>query len=326
MEYIRILKYLVQKNVSSVFSGKSQQKLNSVDMDGIVNFLAETNEVIVMTGAGISTNANIPDFRSESFGLYNRLQKYNLPHTTAVFTLKYFKENPAPFYDIAHEMYPVLQNAKPTITHYFIKLLDQKGKLLKHYTQNIDCLEELAGLEGKKTVQAHGHIKTGTCLGCQKSFDFKFLKDKVIKNEIPRCNECSETIKPDVVLFGESLPKEFWNFTSDFSKCKLLIIIGTSLAVQPFAGLAGQVDLNCPRVLINRDQIGDSEMLGSFLTNLFHLNPEFGSTSNTHRDVFLEGDCDKICLQLAEKLGWKEELLKLMDENNRNIEEKKSKI
>lgn len=159
MEYFRLIKYLIQKNIFSLFSGKPQQKLNSVDMDGVVNFLAETSNVIVMTGAGISTNANIPDFRSESFGLYNRLEKYNLPHPTSVFTLEYFKENPAPFYEIAHEMYPVLQDAKPTLAHYFIKLLDIKGKLLKHYTQNIDCLEELTGLDIKKTVQAHGHIK-----------------------------------------------------------------------------------------------------------------------------------------------------------------------
>lgn len=102
--------------------------------------------------------------------------------------------------------------------------------------------------------------------------------------------------------------------------------MGTSLVVQPFAGLAGQVDQSCPRVLINRDEVGDSGMLGSFLTNLLHLNPEFGSSSNTSRDVFLQGDCDKICLQLAEKLGWKDELTKLVEETNKKNDEKKSKI
>lgn len=163
-------------------------------------------------------------------------------------------------------------------------------------------------------------------MGCSISYDFEFLKDKVIKNEIPRCIECSETVKPDVVLFGENLPRKFWNFPSDFSKCKLLIIMGTSLVVQPFAGLAGQVSQNCPRALINRDPVGDCGMLGSFFTNVFHLNPEFGSDSNKKRDVFLEGDCDQICLQLAEKLGWKDELLLLMNQTNNKLEEQKSKI
>ena len=114
-----------------------------------------------MTGAGISTNANIPDFRSESFGLYNRLQKYNLPQPTTVFTLDYFLQNPRPFYDITHEFYPVMDTAKPTTTHYFIKLLADMKVLLRHYTQNIDGLEDLTGLSRDMTVQAHGNVRTG---------------------------------------------------------------------------------------------------------------------------------------------------------------------
>lgn len=133
--------------------------LNETNIESIANYLATAKNVIVMTGAGISTNANIPDFRSESFGLYNRLQKYNLPHPTAVFTLDYFKTDPRPFYDIAHELYPTLESAKPTTAHYFIKLLEQKGVLLRHYTQNIDGLEDLTGLDYSKTIQAHGHIR-----------------------------------------------------------------------------------------------------------------------------------------------------------------------
>ncbi|CAF1024886.1 unnamed protein product [Brachionus calyciflorus] len=312
--------------MSKVFGSRGEQKLQTFDLDGIANYLLESENVIVMTGAGISTNADIPDFRSPSFGLYNRLQKYNLPHPTAVFTLDYFKEDPRAFYDIAHELYPVLEKAKPTVAHYFIKLLDVKGKLLKHYTQNIDCLEDLTNLDAQKTVQAHGHIRSGTCLGCKKSYNFEFLKENVIKNKIPKCENCSNTIKPDVVLFGEGLPKEFWDFMNDFGKCKLLIIMGTSLVVQPFAGLAGQVDADCPRVLINRDPVGDSGMFGSLITNVFNLNPDFGSKSNSNRDVFLQGDCDEMCWKLAEKLGWKEDLEKLINDTNEKIEQERSKL
>lgn len=71
----------------------------------------------------------------------------------------YFKINPRPFYDIAHDMYPVLSNARPTVAHCFIKLLDEKGILLRHYTQNIDGLEDLTDLDSHKTIQAHGHIR-----------------------------------------------------------------------------------------------------------------------------------------------------------------------
>jgi NAD-dependent deacetylase sirtuin 2 len=73
--------------------------------------------------------------------------------------LDYFKRDPRPFYDIAHELYPVVASAKPTLTHYFIKLLDEKKILLRHYTQNIDGLEDLTQLGQDKTIQAHGHIR-----------------------------------------------------------------------------------------------------------------------------------------------------------------------
>ena len=138
-----------------------QQAREITDMAGISEHIKNAQHVIVMTGAGISTNAHIPDFRSDSFGLYSRLQKYNLPHPTAVFTLDYFLHNPRPFFDIAHELFPAMESAKPTAAHYFIKLLDAKQLLLRHYTQNIDGLEDLTGLDLNKTVQAHGNIRSG---------------------------------------------------------------------------------------------------------------------------------------------------------------------
>jgi NAD-dependent deacetylase sirtuin 2 len=80
----------------------------------------------------------------------------------------------------------------------------------------------------------------------------------------------------------------------------LLIIMGTSLVVQPFAGLANKVDFNVPRLLINKDNVGDPYiMLGAVVTSLMGLNPNFGSISNSHRDVFYKGDCDQECLELA---------------------------
>lgn len=136
--------------VYSLTSFMRKNRLKEANLDNLAEYLKQAQNVIVMTGAGISTNAGIPDFRSESFGLYHRLQKYNLPHPTAVFTLDYFKQDPRPFYDIAKEMYPVLAGAKPTVAHYFIKLLDMKGVLLRHYTQNIDCLEDLMEMDSKK--------------------------------------------------------------------------------------------------------------------------------------------------------------------------------
>ena len=308
------------------FFERREKRLSATDLPSLAEYMKSARNVIVMSGAGISTNANIPDFRSESFGLYNRLQKYNLPHPTAVFTLDYFKQDPRPFYDIAHDLYPVLASAKPTTTHYFIKLLDQKGVLLRHYTQNIDCLEDLTDLDAQKTIQAHGHIRSGSCLQCKKSHSFEHMKEFVLLDKIPSCSSCEGVIKPDVVLFGESLPIGFWKHLIDFPKCDLLIIMGTSLVVQPFAGLAGKVSSNCPRLLINKEPVGDPSMFGSFATSLFGLNPKFAEGKNQERDVFLQGDCDQGCRELCRLLGWEEDLDRLIQESNHKIDTQRNAL
>ena len=324
MDALRTVWWFIDRLVITPFKPK-KSKLSTKDLEGIAEYLKNSKNIIIMTGAGISTNAGIPDFRSESFGLYNRMQKYNLPHPTSVFTLDYFKQDARPFYDIAHELYPVMDVANPTVAHYFLKLLDQKGILLRHYTQNIDGLEDLTDLEVTRTIQAHGHIRSGTCLRCSRSYPFEYLKEKVIAHEVPKCTECAGVIKPDVVLFGEGLPRGFWNHVVDFPKCDLLIIMGTSLVVQPFAGLANKVDVNCPRLLINRDPVGDPNMLGAGLTSLFGLNPNFGNKSNSHRDVFCQEDCDSACMKLATLIGWEDEFKKLISNGNRAIDEKRNK-
>lgn len=325
MEILRSVFYGLFRTISYYLRMGRRRNLRVADLEGLSDYLQTAKNVIVMTGAGISTNADIPDFRSESFGLYNRLQKYNLPHPTAVFTLDYFRSDPRPFYDIAHELYPVLSTAKPTLSHYFIKLLNDKQILLRHYTQNIDCLEDLTGLDANKTIQAHGHIRSGSCLNCNAQHTFEFMKEAVLDNQIPKCTNCSGTIKPDVVLFGESLPKSFWKYLDDFPKCDLLIIMGTSLVVQPFAGLANKVDLDCPRLLINRDPVGDPNMFGSFLTSVLGLNPNFNSRSNKNRDVFYKGDCDEGCLKLARLMGWEDELIRMVEETNKSIDQNRKK-
>ena len=248
----------LKKNLFIKMGSTSSKQLNSLDINGIADHLKSCKNVIVMSGAGISTKAGIPDFRSREFGLYNRLAKYNLPHPTAVFTLSYFEENPNAFYEIAHELYPVLENSRPTITHWFIKLLNDKGILLRHYTQNVDGLDLLTGLPEDKLIEAHGHIRTGSCIKCKKSHEMAYIKEHVFKDQVPKCKDCGSWVKPDVVLFGEGLPSVFYTKIPEFWNCDLLIILGTSLAVQPFASLAKRVPSSCPRLLINRDEI-DSE-------------------------------------------------------------------
>ncbi len=217
---------------------RPEQVLDEVSFDGVARYIASghATNIVTMSGAGISTSAGIPDFRTPGTGLYDNLQKYDLPNPQAIFTLDYFRRNPQPFFTLAKELYP--GSFKPTPSHLFIKLLQDKGLLLRHYTQNIDTLERQAGVDPDKLVEAHGTFASAHCVGCGKEYSQEFVKDAVFADSIPCCDDCNATVKPDIVFFGESLPDRFHRLVStDFHRCDLLIIMGTSLTVQPFAGL-----------------------------------------------------------------------------------------
>lgn len=240
--------------------------------------------------------AGIPDFRSPKTGLYHNLQKYKLPHPTAIFELDYFVDNPQPFFALAKELYP--GKFKPTPCHYFVKLLHDKGLLLRHYTQNIDTLERIAGIPEEKLVEAHGTFYTNHCVDCRKEYSMEWAKEQIFADCVPTCTNCNGIVKPDIVFFGEELPRKFYTLPSkDFGECDLLIIMGTSLEVQPFASLVGRANRQCVRLLINREKVGHSHGPLSWLTDSDTL--KFGKT----RDVAWIGDCDEGILTLAKAVG-----------------------
>ncbi|PIO74522.1 transcriptional regulator, Sir2 family, partial [Teladorsagia circumcincta] len=185
------------------------------------------------------------------------LQKYNLPDPQAVFDISFFHENPEPFYALSKELFP--ENLKPTPCHYFVRLLEKKGILRRWFTQNIDSLEYLTGIPEEKVVTAHGSHRTSTCTACGKKFDLQWLEDRLKDKDclVPRCDKCEGVVKPDIIFFGENLPKRFFQCAiSDFPKCDLLLIMGTSLVVQPFASMVNEVSEDVPRLLINKEQAG----------------------------------------------------------------------
>jgi NAD-dependent histone deacetylase SIR2 len=124
----------------------------------------EPKNVVFCVGAGISTNAGIPDFRTPGTGLYSNLAALNLPYPEAVFSMQYFRQDPQPFYTLAQSLYPGA--FKPTLTHTFIRLLQDKNKLLKCFTQNIDTLERVAGVKPDLIVEAHGSFAASQCIDC----------------------------------------------------------------------------------------------------------------------------------------------------------------
>lgn len=247
--------------------------------------------IVVLAGAGISTSAGIPDFRSPETGLYANLARLNLPFAEAVFDISYFRSNPEPFYALAHELYP--GRFRPTVTHAFLRLLVDKGVLLKVFTQNIDTLEREAGVPEELLVEAHGSFAGQRCVDCRAEFEAAEMRRCVEERRVPRCHAegCGGLVKPDIVFFGEGLPEEFHRNRMLPASADLAIVLGTSLSVQPFASLPGLVGEGVPRVLINQERVGG-----------------LGSRAD---DVLVLGECDEGVRKLAGALGWGGELEEL---------------
>lgn len=307
-------------------SSKPEQFLSEVTFNGVAEFInsSKCKNIVVLCGAGISTAAGIPDFRSPGSGLYDNLQKYDLPSPQSIFEISYFNENPVPFFMLAKELYP--GEFKPTTSHYFLKLLEQKGKLLRVYTQNIDTLERIAGISEEKIVEAHGTFHTAHCLSCGKKYTKEWVRDIIFKDEIPKCiDEDCETglVKPDIVFFGEALPPSFHlKRMEDFPKCDLLIIMGTSLKVQPFASLVDAAPDTTPRLLINREKCGSGED-SMVMMMLYGGGMKFDDEDN-YRDVFWEGNCDDGCRALCSLLGWLKELDDMVSAEHKKIDDEKN--
>ncbi|KAG0029116.1 NAD-dependent protein deacetylase sirtuin-2 [Podila clonocystis] len=278
----------------------------------------KAKKIIVMTGAGISTAAGIKDFRSPGTGLYDDLGKYNLPFPEAVFDLAFFKETPGPFYRLAKDLFPGKYH--PTLTHYLLPLLAKKGLLLRSYTQNIDSLEKMAGLPEDLLVEAHGSFATSKCIQCSIVSDSVWVKEHIMDSNIPYCKRCGGLVKPEITFFGEDLPSRFRDMAQvDFVDCDLLIVLGTSLKVEPFNKLITQVSPRCPRLLINREKAGQELHSG------FDFDDKWKYT--VQRDAWFLGDCDAGVKKLVSLCGWKDELQSMYEAGTDRLKaaEKKEK-
>ncbi|GAB4819426.1 hypothetical protein N2152v2_006472 [Parachlorella kessleri] len=291
-----------------------EQLLPSFDLQGVAELIksGKARRIVCMCGAGISVSAGIPDFRTPGSGLYHKLEKYNLPYPQAVFEIDFFKANPRPFFLLAKELFPGTFN--PTPTHYFMRLLHKKGLLLRCFTQNIDSLEHQAGLPKDAVVAAHGNFDSARCIRCGLAHSVGHVRRAVFAGEGSPCyctkKGCRGLVKPDIVFFGENLPERFWQqVPEDLPKTDLLIVMGTSLVVQPFASLIDRVPAETPRVLINRERAGEVDPY----LRVSGFNKGFNFDEGNYRDVFCEGDCDAGVMDLAKLLGWEEELNQLIE-------------
>lgn len=277
----------------------------------------DCQSIAFLTGAGVSVASGIPDFRSPG-GMYDTLRPELItasePHRrlmsmdpTYVVSWDIFSTNAFPYLEVRRPF--ILGTArrqwKATIAHRFAELLHTKtSKLTRIYTQNIDGLDrQCEDIPDEKIVSVHGSIAEASCEGCGAPYDFGEFCEQVetkIKDiynppsdesKPILCKSCGmPLVKPSTVLFGRSLPQEFFERAQeDLPRVDLLLIAGTSLVVSPANSLVYNVPDTTIRAVVNLDPVG------------FELGIEYG---NSERDVFLQGTCDEVFLELIQELGW----------------------
>ena len=192
------------------------------------DIVGESEKIVFFGGAGVSTESGIPDFRSVD-GLYH--QKWKYPPETIV-SHSFFVGNTEEFYRFYREKM-IAGNPQPNPAHLKLAQLEKQGKLTAVVTQNIDGLHQMAG--SKKVYELHGSVHRNYCTKCGKFFNLDYIKN--YPENIPRC-DCGGLIKPDVVLYEESLDNNILNGSvKAISEADTLIIGGTSLIVYPASGL-----------------------------------------------------------------------------------------
>lgn len=208
----------------------------------LYQWIKESNNIVFFGGAGVSTESNIPDFRSVD-GLYH--QTYDYPPET-ILSHSFYQRNTEEFYKFYWNKM-IFPDAEPNKAHLALAALEQKGKLKAVITQNIDGLHQKAG--SKEVLELHGSVLRNYCTRCGKFYSLEDL----VPEGVPKC-ECGGTIKPDVVLYEEGLDSHTLNKAVHYiQQADMLIIGGTSLAVYPAAGLIDYYSGH-KLVLINRDE------------------------------------------------------------------------
>ena len=215
----------------------------SSELDTLKTWVSEAKKMVFFGGAGVSTESGIPDFRSVD-GLYN--QKYKYP-PEEIISAHFFRENPEEFFEFYKaKMLPL--GFEPNVTHKVLARWEREGKLAAVVTQNIDGLHQKAG--SRNVYELHGSVLRNRCMCCGRAYSAEFVKQS---KGVPRCT-CGGIVKPDVVLYEESLDSDvMYRAARAIADADVLIVGGTSLTVYPAAGMIGYYR-GRRLVLINRDR------------------------------------------------------------------------
>ena len=234
----------------------------------IAKAISESGRVTVLTGAGISTESGIPDFRSPG-GIWSRFD-------ASIMTGDKLYGDPEGFYRQAASMldfFEEIRNAEPHRAHFILAEMEKENFISGVITQNIDGLHLKAG--SKKVYEVHGNLRKGHCMSCGRKVSFDLLAGKVKSGSIPPvCDSCGGILRPDVVLFGDELPDCFIKAAEEVRKSDLLLVIGSSLEITPAGSLpamAGRyIIINKSRTHFDRGAYAVwNEMAGAALEKIY---------------------------------------------------------
>jgi NAD-dependent deacetylase len=197
--------------------------------NSLADLIRERQPCVVLTGAGVSTESGIPDFRSPG-GLWAEFDPLEYGSIEA------FRRDPVKVWSVYRPRVKMLKEAEPNPAHRALAELERLGFVRAVVTQNIDLLHERAG--SREVVEVHGSIRTSSCPGCGSSYRLEQVIELLESSEAPACPACGEVLKPDVVFFGELLPAEAIDRALQLAReAALLLVVGSALEVYPVAGL-----------------------------------------------------------------------------------------
>ncbi|KAI9656790.1 MAG: NAD-dependent histone deacetylase sir2 [Bathelium mastoideum] len=302
--------------------GRRQKLPQFNTIDDAAALLNKSQNIIVITGAGISTSLGIPDFRSKTTGFYSKLLAMGYEDPEEVFDIRNFDDNPKTFYELAGEIVPDLKKWTPT--HEFIHLLEQKGKLLTNYTQNIDNLESNAGISSAKLIQCHGSWATATCRKCNHKVPGVEIFADVKAKQVAKCKTCIQRIKderpglkrkrssndgkrrkkgmdddddddgrydipepgvmkPDITFFGEALPNQFFERITQHDLNKVDLVLVIGTSMK--VAPVSEIPRIMPPLVP-------------------HIYVSLDPVRHINFDITLLGQCDAIVSELCRRTGW----------------------
>lgn len=244
-----------------------------------VDLVLSSSSAAALTGAGISTESGIPDYRSPGTGLWEKMDM-------SVVSLDGFTREPRRYYDYSLELYPVRSKAKPNPAHFMLAELERRGVIRGVATQNVDGLHQDAGSE--RVHELHGSLRQAVCMDCSDLQSMDEAMQRVIEGENPPlCRRCGGVLKPNAVFFGEMLPHVPWESALELSRAAdLFITIGSSLQVSPANNLphialqagAKLVILNLASTPFDSDaELVVRQKIGEFSAEVMNL---LGSSAN----------------------------------------------